>query len=162
VTIVHRRSALRASAIMQERARTHPKISFVFDAEVTEVLGTTGVEGLRLRHLPTGTISDLKVQGLFVAIGYDPATEVFRGSLDLDHLGYVRVHDHTHTSVEGVFAAGDVHDHRYRQAVTAAGAGCMAAIDAERWLEDQGSGTATPVPGPTATRVGTSSLPPPR
>jgi len=142
VTIVHRRSALRASAIMQERARSHPKISFLLDSEVTDVLGTRSVEGLRVRHIPTGALSELPVQGLFVAIGYDPATEVFRGSLDLDHLGYVRVHDHTHTSVEGVFAAGDVHDHRYRQAVTAAGAGCMAAIDAERWLAELPPGDA--------------------
>ena len=137
VTIVHRRGALRASAIMQERARANPKISFRFDSEVVEVMGKDGVEGLRLKHLPTGKLSELKVGGLFVAIGYDPATDVFRGKLELDGQGYVRVHDHTRTSVEGVFAAGDVHDHRYRQAVTAAGAGCMAAIDAERWLAEQ-------------------------
>jgi len=152
VTIVHRRGSLRASAIMQGRARAHPKISFVLDSEVTEVLGTKSVAGLRLRHVPTGKDSELKVQGLFIAIGYDPATEVFRGSLDLDPLGYVRVHDHTRTNVEGVFAAGDVHDHRYRQAVTAAGDGCMAAIDAERWLaEREPAGTApdaTPAASP--------------
>ncbi len=143
VTIVHRRGQLRASMIMQERARANPKISFVLESEVVEVLGREHVEGLRVKHLPTGKLSELKVQGLFVAIGYDPSTEVFRGALDLDAQGYVRVHDHTRTSVEGVFAAGDVHDHRYRQAVTAAGAGCMAAIDAERWLAEQGHAART-------------------
>ena len=143
VTIVHRRGQLRASMIMQERARANPKISFVLESEVVEVLGREHVEGLRVKHLPTGKLSELKVQGLFVAIGYDPSTEVFRGTLDLDAQGYVRVHDHTRTSVEGVFAAGDVHDHRYRQAVTAAGAGCMAAIDAERWLAEQGHAART-------------------
>jgi thioredoxin reductase (NADPH) len=150
VTIVHRRARLRASQIMQERARAHPKIAFALDTEVVDVLGTDRVEGVRLRHLPTGAVSTLPVEGLFVAIGYDPATEVFRGALELDERGYVRVHDHTRTSVEGVFAAGDVHDHRYRQAVTAAGAGCMAAIDAERWLAEQGSAPPRPATVPAA------------
>ena len=137
VTIVHRRGALRASSIMQRRAREHPKISFRLDSVVDEVLGAEKVEGVRVKHLPTGATADLAVGGLFVAIGHDPSTAVFRGALELDREGYVKVHDHTRTSVEGVFAAGDVHDHRYRQAVTAAGAGCMAAIDAERWLAEQ-------------------------
>jgi thioredoxin reductase (NADPH) len=137
VTIVHRRGDLRASAIMQARARANPKISFALDSEVIEVHGKDSVEGLSLKHLPSGKSSHLKVQGLFVAIGYDPATEVFRGQLDLNEHGYIRLREHSRTSVEGVFAAGDVHDHRYRQAVTAAGAGCMAAIDAERWLAEQ-------------------------
>ncbi len=150
VTIVHRRGALRASAIMQERARSHPKISFLLDSEVAEVLGKESVEGLRIRHLPTGRLSELRVGGLFVAIGYDPATEVFRGQLELDAHGYLRVHDHTRTSVEGVFAAGDVHDHRYRQAVTAAGAGCMAAIDAERWLAERSPVASRAVAPPAA------------
>ncbi len=136
VTIIHRRPTLRASVIMQERARAHPKISFLLDHEVAEVKGRDKVEGLAVRHRPSGKVSHLPVEGLFVAIGYEPATEVFRGALELDEKGYVRVHDHTRTNVEGVFAAGDVHDHRYRQAVTAAGAGCMAAIDAERWLAE--------------------------
>jgi thioredoxin reductase (NADPH) len=148
VTVIHRRGALRASAIMQQRARANPKISFVFDSEVAEVLGSGSVEGVRVRHLPTGKLSDLKVQGLFVAIGHEPATAVFRGHLDLDARGYVRVHDLTRTSVEGVFAAGDVHDHRYRQAVTAAGDGCRAAIDAERWLAEQ-----VPLPSPASTEA---------
>ncbi|MGI0071373.1 MAG: thioredoxin-disulfide reductase [Thermoplasmata archaeon] len=137
VTIVHRRGTLRASAIMQARARGHPKISLLLDSEVVEVLGKETVEGLRVRHVPTKKLSTLKVGGLFVAIGYDPATDVFRGHLELDARGYLKVHDHTLTSVEGVFAAGDVHDHRYRQAVTAAGDGCMAALDAERWLAER-------------------------
>jgi thioredoxin reductase (NADPH) len=137
VTIIHRRDKLRASPIMAARARGHPKISFLLDAEVVEVLGTDRVEGIRVRNVKDQSIRELQVGGLFVAIGHVPATEVFRGSLDLDAEGYVRVHDHTRTSVEGVFAAGDVQDRRYRQAVSAAGSGCMAAIDAERWLAER-------------------------
>ena len=137
VTVVHRREGLRASPIMQERARAHPKISFLLDSEVVEVLGGGSVEGVRVRHVRTGATHDLAVGGLFVAIGHVPSTEVFRGVLDLDPEGYLRVHDHTRTSVDGVFAAGDVHDRHYRQAVTAAGSGCMAAIDAERWLAER-------------------------
>ncbi|HTT73301.1 MAG TPA: thioredoxin-disulfide reductase [Thermoplasmata archaeon] len=136
VTIVHRRKELRASWIMQERARRHPKISFALDQEVVEVLGADRVEGIRLRDVRTGTLRDLPVGGLFVAIGHAPSTHVFKGHLDLDPQGYVMVHDGTRTSVEGVFAAGDAQDHRYRQAVSAAGSGCMAAIDAERWLAE--------------------------
>ncbi len=137
VTIVHRRDALRASPIMQQRAHSQPKISFLLDSEVVEVLGHETVEGLRVRNVHTGATHDLAVGGLFVAIGHTPATEVFRSALDHDREGYLRVHDGTRTNVEGVFAAGDVHDRHYRQAVTAAGAGCMAAIDAERWLAEQ-------------------------
>jgi thioredoxin reductase (NADPH) len=137
VTIIHRRDKFRASTIMLERARAHPKIAFLVDSAVTDVLGRETVEGLRVKNLKTGTQTDLKVGGLFVAIGHVPATEVFRGALDLDPEGYVRVHHDTLTSVEGVFAAGDVHDRRYRQAVSAAGSGCMAAIDAERWLAER-------------------------
>ena len=137
VTIVHRRDRLRASPIMQERARRHPKIAFQLNTEVAEVLGEGTVTGLRLRDTRSGATRELAVGGLFVAIGHEPATAIFRGALELDAQGYVRVHDGTRTSVEGVFAAGDVRDHRYRQAVTAAGDGCMAAIDAQRWLEEQ-------------------------
>ena len=147
VTIVHRRDSLRASSIMQRRARHHPKISFELDSCVDEVLGAEKVEGVRLRHLPSGQTKDLPVGGLFIAIGHDPSTGVFRGQLELTGEGYLHVRSHTHTSVEGVFAAGDVHDHRYRQAVTAAGSGCMAAIDAERWLAEQ---------EPTAPNVGSN------
>ena len=137
VTVVHRRDRLRASPIMQERARRHAKIALRFHAEVAEVLGDGTVQAVRLRDTRTGATEELAVGGLFVAIGHAPATDLFRGVLDLDPQGYVRVHDGTRTSVEGVFAAGDVRDHRYRQAVTAAGDGCMAAIDAQRWLEEQ-------------------------
>ncbi len=139
VTVVHRRDALRASRIMAERARANPKISFRFDTVVEDVLGRDRVEAVRLRHLPTGKVEELPVGGFFVAIGHDPATEPFRGQLALDPHGYVVTRDTTRTSVDGVFAAGDVHDHRYRQAVTAAGLGCMAAIDAERYLADHGA-----------------------
>jgi len=137
VTIVHRRDKFRASMIMLERARKHPKITLLPNTTVEEVLGREGVEGLRVKNVLTGAISELRVGGLFVAIGHDPSTEVFRGALDLDREGYLKLHDETRTSVEGVFAAGDVHDHRYRQAVTAAGAGCRAAIDVERWLAER-------------------------
>ncbi len=136
VTVVHRRPELRASRIMQERARAHPKIDFRFDTEVVEVLGKDSVEGLKVRDIQTGKEGHLKVQGLFLAIGHDPATEVFRGVLELDSKGYLKTTDITRTSVPGVFAAGDVYDHRYKQAVSAAGLGCMAAIDAERWLAE--------------------------
>ncbi len=137
VTILHRRDQFRASRIMQERVRHHPKIELRFNTEVLEVVGEEKVEGLRLRDRTTGARSDLKVGGLFVAIGHDPATAVFRGALELDELGYLKLHAGTRTSVEGVFAAGDVHDRRYRQAVSAAGDGCRAAIDAERWLAEK-------------------------
>jgi thioredoxin reductase (NADPH) len=137
VTVVHRRGELRASSIMQERAKNHPKISFRYDTEIVEVLGQETVEGITVRDRNSGKLSRLDVQGLFLAIGHDPASEVFRGALELDERGYLKTHDITRTSVDGVFAAGDVYDHRYRQAVSAAGLGCMAAIDAERWLEDQ-------------------------
>ena len=148
VTIVHRRDALRASPIMQERARANPRISFLLDSEVTEVLGTDRVEGVRIHHRRTGATTDLKVGGLFVAIGHVPATEIFRGALEQDALGYLKVRDHTRTSVDGVFAAGDVQDHRYRQAVTAAGTGCMAALDAEKWLAEHPAKVPAAPPSP--------------
>ena len=146
VTIIHRRSTLRASKIMADRAQKHPKISFRYDSVVEEVLGDKTVEGVRVRNVRTGETAVLPVQGLFIAIGYDPATEVFQGHIELEENGYVKVHHMTRTSVEGVFAAGDVYDHRYRQAVSAAGLGCMAAIDAERWLEEQDSAAEKPAP----------------
>jgi thioredoxin reductase (NADPH) len=144
VTVLHRRSELRASKIMADRAQQHPKIAFRYDTVVDEVLGDKAVEGVRVRNVRSGESTVLPVQGLFVAIGYDPATEVFRGQIDLETSGYVKTHHTTRTSVEGVFAAGDAVDHRYRQAVSAAGFGCMAAIDAERWLEEQDSLTVKP------------------
>jgi thioredoxin reductase (NADPH) len=146
VTVIHRRSTLRASKIMADRAQKHPKISFRYENVIEEVLGDKSVEGVRVRNVRTGESATLSVQGLFVAIGYDPATEVFRGQIELDENGYVKTHHMTRTSVEGVFAAGDVYDHRYRQAVSAAGFGCMAAIDAERWLEEQDSSGEKPAP----------------
>ena len=140
VVIIHRRDQLRGSRIMQNRAFEHPKVSFRWDTEVVEVLGQDRITGLRMRNTRTGEESREDFEGLFVAIGYKPNTEVFRGWLPVDEKGYLVVHDKTRTKIEGVFVAGDVHNHRYRQAITAAGDGCMAAIDAERWLEDQADG----------------------
>jgi len=140
VTVIHRRDALRASKIMQDRAFANPKIRFVWDSEVIEVLGEHKVTGLRLRNRNTGTESTLPVNGMFVAIGHDPRTELFAGQLAMDDEGYLIVEQpSTRTGVDGVFAAGDVVDHTYRQAVTAAGTGCAAALDAERWLADHES-----------------------
>ena len=137
VTIVHRRDALRASRIMQDRALGNPKIKFVWDSEVAEVLGEDRVTGLRLRNLRTGEESTLPVGGMFVAIGHDPRSELFTGQLETDEDGYLRVDSpSTRTAIDGVFAAGDVVDRTYRQAITAAGTGCAAALDAERWLAD--------------------------
>ena len=135
VYVIHRRDELRASKIMQERAFANDKVEFVWNTEVTEVVGNGRVEGLRLRNTVTGEASDLAVSGLFVAIGHDPNTELFKGQIDLDDNGYIVAGPGTATSVDGVFACGDVVDHTYRQAITAAGTGCMAAIDTERWLE---------------------------
>ncbi|MFH8802857.1 thioredoxin-disulfide reductase [Streptomyces sp. NPDC017936] len=135
VTIVHRRDTLRASKAMQERAFADPKITFVWDSEVAEIQGDQKLAGLKLRNLKTGELSDLPVTGLFIAIGHDPRTELFKGQLDLDEEGYLKVAaPSTRTNVTGVFAAGDVVDHTYRQAITAAGTGCSAALDAERFL----------------------------
>jgi thioredoxin reductase (NADPH) len=137
VTIVHRRDTLRASKIMQDRAISNPKIKFVWDSEVAEVLGEDRVTGLRLRNLKTGAESTLGVTGIFVAIGHDPRSELVAGQLATDADGYIQVeHPSTRTGIDGVFAAGDVVDRIYRQAVTAAGTGCAAALDAERWLAD--------------------------
>jgi thioredoxin reductase (NADPH) len=139
VTVIHRREELRASKIMQERARKNEKIDFAWNAVVDEVLGQDGVTGVRLRDVNTRATRELPVEALFVAIGHQPNTELVRGQLDLDDVGYIRVKSgRTATSVEGVFACGDATDPVYRQAVTAAGTGCMAAIDAERWLAAQG------------------------
>jgi thioredoxin reductase (NADPH) len=138
VTIVHRRAELRASKIMQDRAMANEKIDFAWNTEVQEVLGEESVSAVRLRDVATGETRELAVGGVFVAIGHTPNTQLFQDQLELDH-GYIRVEEPTtRTSVEGVFAAGDVVDHVYRQAITAAGMGCQAAIDAERFLEAQG------------------------
>jgi len=140
VSVVHRRDTLRASKIMQDRAVKNPKISFIWDSVVDKVYGDPkagGVTGVRLKNLKTGETQDFKTDGLFIAIGHEPNTKLFVGQLDLNPAGYIITHDGTKTSVSGVFACGDVQDHVYRQAVTAAGTGCMAAIDAERFLEGQ-------------------------
>jgi thioredoxin reductase (NADPH) len=138
VTVVHRRDEFRASRIMLDRARDNDKIRFITNSVVVGVEGDTTVTGLRLRDTGTGKESTLAVTGVFVAIGHDPRSELVRGAVDLDPEGYVLVQGNTtHTSLDGVFAAGDLVDHTYRQAVTAAGTGCSAAIDAERWLTEQ-------------------------
>lgn len=141
VSVVHRRDTLRASKIMQDRAVKNPKISFIWDSVVDKVYGDPkagGITGVRLRNVRTGETRDFKTDGLFIAIGHEPNTKLFVGQLDLDPAGYIVTHDGTKTKVPGVFACGDVQDHVYRQAVTAAGTGCMAAIDAERFIEGQG------------------------
>jgi thioredoxin reductase (NADPH) len=140
VTMLVRRDAFRGSKIMQDRALNHPKIEVRWNSEVTEVLGDMTVKQLALRDTSTGEESSLEVQGLFIAIGYKPNTDLFKGQLDLDPRGYCKTADEgdSATNVEGVFVAGDVHDHKYRQAITAAGEGCKAAIDAERWLASVG------------------------
>ena len=140
-TIVHRRDSLRASKIMQDRARKNPKIGFIWDSVIEKIHGEQkdGVSGVELKNLKTGKSSDMKTDAVFVAIGHQPNTALFKGLLEMDELGYLRVKaGSTYTNIDGVFAAGDVADSVYRQAVTAAGTGCMAAIDAERWLEAHG------------------------
>jgi thioredoxin reductase (NADPH) len=144
VTVAHRRTELRAAKIMQDRAFANPKIAWEWNTLVTDVLGDEQVEGVVLTDVKTGEQRKFRTDGLFVAIGHDPATSLFRGQLDLDPNGYIVVREPTtYTSVEGVFAAGDVVDHIYRQAITAAGMGCKAAMDAERWLEAQAPQGAT-------------------
>jgi thioredoxin reductase (NADPH) len=140
VYVIHRRKELRASKIMQDRAFRNEKIEFVWDSVVSEVLGDTKVEGVRLRNIVTGEESTLGITGLFVAIGHVPNTDLFRGKLDMDENGYLLTEGKSsRTNLPGVFACGDVQDHVYRQAITAAGSGCAAAIDAERWLEATGA-----------------------
>ena len=138
VTLVHRRDVLRGSKIMQDKAFANPKIDFVWDSAVADVKDVSKgeVTGVVLRNLKSGALSELALDGLFIAIGHTPNTSLFEGQIELDPSGYIVTRDGTRTNVPGVFAAGDVQDHIYRQAVTAAGSGCMAAIDAERYLED--------------------------
>lgn len=137
VSVVHRRDQLRATRFLQERAFKNNKIVFLWDTVVQDVLGKDKVEGVRLKNVKTGEESEMTTDAVFIAIGHKPNTEIFRGKIELDDEGYVVMCDETKTSVEGVFVAGDVGDHRYRQAVTAAGAGCKAALDAEKYLEGQ-------------------------
>jgi thioredoxin reductase (NADPH) len=141
VYVIHRRDQLRASKIMQERAFKNPKIEFIWNTVVTEILGDQTVTGVRLKNVKTGEESELPLDGVFLAIGHEPNTKLFEGQLELDERGYIVVDRYQRTSVPGVFAAGDCHDHTFRQAITAAGFGCAAAIMAERWLgelEDKG------------------------
>jgi len=138
VSVVHRRDKLRASKIMQDRAMKNEKITFIWNSVVEDILGADLVTGVRLKNLVTGKTADLPCAGVFVAIGHRPNTTLFVGQLDMDEKGYIKTHTGTTTSVPGVFAAGDVQDSKYRQAVTAAGSGCVAAIDAERFLEGEG------------------------
>ncbi|MCH8030477.1 MAG: thioredoxin-disulfide reductase [Bacteroidetes bacterium] len=141
VYLIHRRDTLRASKIMQERAFANDKIEFIWDTVVNDVLGDKEVDGLVIQNLKTGEERTLPVKGFFVAIGHKPNTDIFGGWLDMDETGYIQTRpDSTHTNVPGVFASGDAQDHVYRQAVTAAGTGCMAAIDAERWMAEQEAG----------------------
>jgi thioredoxin reductase (NADPH) len=136
VTVIHRRGELRASKVMQQRAFANQKISFLWNASVIDVLGDTTVTGVRVRDNISEEESVLELSGLFVAIGHQPNTSLFKGQLEMEDSGYLRTFGGTRTNVDGVFACGDVQDHQYRQAITAAGSGCMAAIDAERWLDD--------------------------
>ena len=142
VTVVHRRDQLRASKIMQDRALKNPKVSFIWDSVVDEIQGTAdkiGVTGVRLKNVKTGATRDFKCDGVFMAIGHQPNTRLFQGQIEMDANGYIATRGRsTYTSVDGVFACGDVQDYVYRQAITAAGSGCMVAIDAERWLEEKG------------------------
>ncbi len=147
VFLIHRRDEFRASKIMLDRARKNEKITFVTDTTVEEILGETSVEGVRIKNTKTGEEKDLAVDGFFAAIGHTPATGLFAGQLEMDDSGYLLQKEHTMTSVPGVFAAGDVSDTRYRQAITAAADGCRAAIDAERWLEEQGEAEHAEDPG---------------
>jgi thioredoxin reductase (NADPH) len=137
VTVIHRRGELRASKVMQQRAFANEKIEFLWNNSVVDVLGDKTVSGIRVRNNLSEEESVIELSGLFVAIGHEPNTSLFKGQLEMEENGYLRTFDGTRTNVDGVFACGDVQDHRYRQAVTAAGSGCMAALDVERWLEDQ-------------------------
>jgi len=136
VKVIHRRNKLRASKILQERVFKDPKIEFIWNSTVQEILGKERVEGIRLRNVDSNEESDLVCDGVFIAIGYKPNTEIFKGQIELDQAGYAVAKDTTKTTVEGVFVAGDAQDHRYRQAVAAAGAGCKAAMDAGKYLEE--------------------------
>ncbi len=135
VTVIHRKDTLRASNIMQERAKKNPKISFLFNTEIVEVLGEGNVTGVKLHNVKTEDISEMSIDGVFVAIGHSPNTSVFKG-IELDDRGYIKIFDHYKTNVPGVFVAGDVHDAKYKQAITAAGFGCAAALEAENWLQE--------------------------
>jgi thioredoxin reductase (NADPH) len=156
VTVVHRRDSLRASKIMQDKAFANPKIEFIWNSDIAEIrdVGRGEVSSVVVRNLKTGKQTEIPLDGVFIAIGHTPNTELFRGQIELDETGYIKTHHGSRTSVPGVFAAGDVQDHIYRQAVTAAGSGCMAAIDAERYLDD------LPVPDETTDNAACLAAPP--
>lgn len=137
ITVVHRRDQFRASDIMQKKILSNSKIKVLWNSEVVEIMGDVRVMGVKIKNNQTNQITEMPVDGVFVAIGHSPVTKLFSGQVELDAKGYMVVKEHTRTSVEGVFVAGDVHDYHYKQAVTAAGFGCMAAMDAEKWLEGQ-------------------------
>lgn len=137
VQIVHRKDKLRASRILQERAFDNPKIKFLWNTVIADISGDKKVHSVTVKNMKSNETKKIDVGGIFIAIGHEPNTQIFKGQLEMDDAGYVKIHNQTHTSVEGVFAAGDVHDHRYRQAVTAAGFGCMAAIDVEKYLQEK-------------------------
>lgn len=136
ITVVHRRDQLRASKILQDRVFANKKINFVWNSVVVDILGKERVEGARLKNVQTGEESTLVTDAVFVAIGHNPNTDIFKGQIELDEKGYIKANDETKTSVEGVFVAGDNQDKRYRQAITAAGAGCKAALDVEKYLQE--------------------------
>ena len=139
VYMVHRRDQLRASKIMQERAFKNPKLEIIWDTVLEDAVGKDYLTGARLKNIKTQEVREMEVMGLFYAIGHTPNTSIFNGQLDLDGAGYIKLKPGTQeTNIEGVFAAGDVHDHKYRQAVTAAGTGCAASLEAERWLAEKG------------------------
>jgi len=156
VTVIHRRESLRASKIMQDKAFANPKIEFIWDSEIADIKDVERgeVTGIDVRNLKTGTISHVPLDGVFIAIGHTPNTALFRGQLELDEAGYILTHHGSKTSCPGVFAAGDVQDHVYRQAITAAGSGCMAAIDAERYLDG------LPIPDETTDNAACLAVPP--
>lgn len=137
IKVIHRRDVLRAARIIQQRAFNNRKISFVWNSVIDEVLGENKVEGIKIRNIRTNQLSEIRCDGVFVAIGHEPNTEVFRGKLELDNKGYIKKFEESKTSIEGIFVAGDVYDYTYRQAVTAAGSGCKAAIDVIKYLENK-------------------------
>lgn len=136
VTLIHRRDAFRASQIMQEKVKTNPKIKILFNSEITEVLGQDKVTGVKIVNNKTNEVTNLPIDGVFVAIGHIPNTNSLKG-IDIDEEGFIKVYNHTKTNIEGVFVAGDVHDNHYKQAITAAGFGCAAALEAEKWLREK-------------------------
>lgn len=136
VTIIHRRDSFRASEIMLQKARLHPKIKFIMETQITEILGENKVERVKLVNAKTKKVSEMKIDGIFVAIGHTPNSKAFKG-IDVDEEGFIKVYDHCKTNIDGVFVAGDVHDSNYKQAITAAGFGCAAALEAEQWLRNQ-------------------------